>query len=129
MLKTAIPIFLPVNASGEPLHVVAEVLASPEKALRPLASHASRKRLHVLCKFNPKDSYLNEEIEVTPQNKSLLDTARQEASGEQISTRIVDTKAILRQALEVMTPFRLESCLRAWSWSSFVFQQGLLVQV
>ena len=28
--KSAIPIFLPVNASSQPLHVVAEVLASPE---------------------------------------------------------------------------------------------------
>ena len=46
--KIAIPIFLPVNASGQPLHVVAEVLASPEKALRPLARHATPKCLHIL---------------------------------------------------------------------------------
>ena len=47
--EIAIPFFLlPVNTSSQPLHVVAEVLASPEEALRPLASHATPKRLHIL---------------------------------------------------------------------------------
>ena len=48
--KIAIPIFrLPVNASGQPLHVVAEVLSSSEKALCPLASHATPKCLNIHC--------------------------------------------------------------------------------
>ena len=59
-----------------------------------------------------------EENYVTLQNKSLLDTARQEASGEQISTRIIDKKAILRQVMEVITVTRLERC--SCAWSSFV---------
>ena len=46
--KIALPIFLlPVNASGQPLHVVAEVLASPEQALCPLAGHATPQCLHI----------------------------------------------------------------------------------
>ena len=54
--EIALPFFLlPVYTSGQPLHVVAEVLATPEKALGPLVNHATPKRLHILCKFKKRE--------------------------------------------------------------------------